>query len=127
MTDRKFKKKLKKIQKKGEQQRKISILENAYAQYYPDKKKKKVSNIMLVITVIAIVGYVIADFVLQYKVGVEVSPTITTCWFAFWSAEIFTLAGIKISKVKNNYDGISYFSGGSMAESDMGSDDGACG
>ena len=43
----------KKSQKKGEQQRKISLLENAYAQYYPDKKKKKVSNIMLVVIVVA--------------------------------------------------------------------------
>lgn len=123
MTDKRFKKKLKKIQKKGEQQRKIALLEKAYAQYYPDKKKKKVSNIMLVITVIAIVGYVIADFVLQYKMGVEISPTITTCWFAFWSAEIFTLAGIKISKVKNNYDGISHISESSQADYS----DGACG
>lgn len=123
MTDKRFKKKLKKIQKKGEQQKKIALLKKAYAQYCPDKKKKKVSNIMLVITVVAIVGYVIADFVLQYKMGVEISPTITTCWFAFWSAEIFTLAGIKISKVKNNYDGMSHISESSQVDYS----DGACG
>lgn len=54
---------------------------------------------MLVVVVIAIVGYVVADFLLQYHTGVEVSPTITTCWFSFWGAEILALAGIKVSKV----------------------------
>ena len=62
-------------------------------------KKKKVSNIMLVIIIIAIVVYTAASFALQYFAGVEISPTLTTAWFAFWGAEIVSLAGIKISKV----------------------------
>ena len=62
-------------------------------------KKKKVSNIMLVIIIIAIVVYTAANFALQYFAGIEVSPTLTTAWFTFWGAEIVALAGIKISKV----------------------------
>lgn len=62
-------------------------------------KKKKISNIMLVIIIIAIVLYTAADFALQYFAGVEASPTLTNAWFAFWGAEIVSLAGIKISKV----------------------------
>ena len=64
-----------------------------------NKNKKKVSNIMLVIIIIAIVLYTAATFLLQYFAGAEVSPTLTTAWFSFWGAEIVALAGIKISKV----------------------------
>ena len=69
-----------------------------------NKTKKKVSNIMLVIIIIAIVAYTIANFWLQYAAGIEVSPTLTTAWFSFWGAEIVALAGIKISKVFNGGD-----------------------
>lgn len=68
------------------------------------KPKKEVSKVMLVFIVIAIVLYTIADFVLQYFTSVEVSPTLTTCWFAFWGTEIVALAVIKTSKVKHQTD-----------------------
>lgn len=66
-----------------------------------NKKKKKVSNIMLVIICTMIILYTIADFVLQYFVQVEVSPTLTTAWFAFWGTELVALAAIKTSKLKH--------------------------
>lgn len=66
-----------------------------------NKKKKKVSNIMLVIICVMIILYTIADFVLQYFVQVEVSPTLTTAWFAFWGTELVALAAIKTTKVKH--------------------------
>jgi cell shape-determining protein MreC len=65
------------------------------------KDKKKVSNIMLVIICIMVILYAAADFALQYFVSVEVSPTLTTAWFAFWGAEIVSLAAIKTSKIKH--------------------------
>ena len=67
-------------------------------------KNKKVSNIMLVIIILAIVLYAAATFALQYAVGVEVSPTLTTCWFSFWGVEIVALAGIKIGKVVSGHN-----------------------
>ena len=67
-------------------------------------QKKKVSNIMLVLIIIAIVLYTAATFVLQYFTQVEISPTLTTAWFAFWTVEIVALAAIKTSKVKHNQD-----------------------
>lgn len=67
-------------------------------------QKKQVSKLMLVFIVIAIVLYTIADFVLQYFTTIEVSPTLTTCWFTFWGTEIVALAIIKTSKVKHGYD-----------------------
>ena len=56
---------------------------------------------MLVIICIMIILYTIADFALQYFTSVEVSPTLTTAWFAFWGTELVALAAIKTSKVKH--------------------------
>ena len=102
MNDKRFQKKLSRIKKRGEQYKLEKALKDEYSAYAPEKKKKKISNIILVIVMIAIIAYAAADFALQYFAGVEVSTTLTTCWFAFWGAEIFALAGIKISKVKNS-------------------------
>lgn len=105
MIDKLFQLKLKRIQKQGERYKKEKEIRDAYAEYIPEHKRRKVSNIMLVISVIAIVAYVIADIMLQRTTGMEISPTITPYWFGFWTFEIFSLAGIKVSKViKNNFD-----------------------
>lgn len=66
--------------------------------------KRKVSNIMLVLICVMIILYTAADFALQYFTGIEVSPTLTTAWFAFWGTEIIALAAIKTSKVKHGQD-----------------------
>lgn len=109
MTDKQFQKKLAKIQKRGERYKQEKELRDKYVDYIPEHKKRKVSNIMLVISVIAIVGYVVASYILQSTVGYELSPTITPYWFAFWTGEIFVLAGIKATKViKSHTDDESY-------------------
>lgn len=69
-----------------------------------NKPKRKVSNIMLVLICVMIVAYTVADFVLQYFTSIEVSPTLTTAWFAFWGTEIIALTAIKTSKVKHGQD-----------------------
>ena len=107
MREKLFQRKLKRIKRRGERYRREYKLKAAYAKYLPERKKRKVSNIMLVVIVVAIVGYVALDFVLQYKTGVEISPTITTCWFVFWTSEVLALMGIKLTKVKSNYDNTS--------------------
>lgn len=68
------------------------------------KQKKKVSNIMLTLIVIAIILYTIANFILQYFTSVEVSPTLTTAWFAFWGVELVNLTFIRTTKVKYGQD-----------------------
>lgn len=68
------------------------------------KQKRKVSNIMLVLICAMIILYTAADFALQYFANVEVSPTLTTAWFTFWTVEIVALAAIKTSKVKHGQD-----------------------
>lgn len=107
MLERIFQKELQWIEKRGERQKQRHEAQLKYAEYYPHREGAKVSNVMLAIIVIMIVGYVIASFVLQYHTSIEMSPTITTCWFAFWTVEIVALAGIRISKVfktKNHDD-----------------------
>lgn len=64
-------------------------------------KLKRVSNIMLIVSVLNIIWYTIVSIILQFKTSIEISSTLTTCWYAFWTGEIFSLAGIKISKVKH--------------------------
>ena len=64
-----------------------------------NNSKKKVSNIMLVVSCTMIILYALANFILQYYTSVEVSPTLTEKWFHFWSAELFLIAGIKVSKI----------------------------
>lgn len=104
MNDKKFQRKMEKIKKQGERYKQEAELRDMYAQYMPEKKQRKVSNIMLVIIVLAIVGYVCANFWLQYHTGVAIDATITGCWFGFWGAEIISLAAIKTSKVKHSAD-----------------------
>ena len=69
-----------------------------------NKPKRKVPNIMLVLICTMIILYTAADFALQYFASVEVSPTLTTAWFAFWTVELVALAAIKTSKVKHGQD-----------------------
>lgn len=99
MNSKRFKRKLHKIKEQGEQYKKIKELEDKYGEYFPEKKRHKVSNIMLAVSIICIVGYAIASLLIQYFTGIEVSSTLTTCWFSFFGCELFLLAGIKTSKV----------------------------
>lgn len=71
-----------------------------------NKKKKsgKTSKILIFIICIMIILYTIATFALQYFTAVEVSPTLTTAWFAFWATELIALASIKNNKIKKEKD-----------------------
>jgi hypothetical protein len=102
MTEKRLQRKLAKIKKNCEQRKQIKELEDYYAEYMPDRKKRKVSNVMLITIVVAIVGYVIASFWLQYRTGLAIDPTITTCWFGFWTVEIIALTTIKNNKTKHS-------------------------
>lgn len=98
MWGKMFERKLKRIEKRGERQKAKQELIDKYAKYYPSKHRK-VSNIMLVVVVTAIVVYVAANYILQYKTGMSMDSTITTAWFSFFTVEIVALTGIKVSKV----------------------------
>lgn len=98
MSDKMFEIKLKMIEKRGERQKAKQEVIQKYAEYYPSSKRK-VSNIMLVVIVSAIIIYTVASFWLTYVTGVSIDSTLTTCFYAFWASEVVALMGIKCSKV----------------------------
>lgn len=98
MFEKLFQKRLKRIEKRGERQKAKQEVIQKCAEYYPSNKRK-VSNVMLVVVVIAITIYTVASFWLTYVTGVSIDSTLTTCFYAFWTSEVVALMGIKCSKV----------------------------
>ena len=101
MFEKLFQKRLKRIEKRGERQKAKQEVIQKYAEYYPSSKRK-VSNVMLVVVVIAIIIYTVASFWLTYVTGVSIDSTLTTCFYAFWTSEVVALMGIKCSKFLRN-------------------------
>lgn len=69
-----------------------------------EKKKRSFADYIVFVSIFMVASFTIAAFVLQFRGMMEVSSTLTTCWFAFWTVEIVALAAIRTSKVKNKYD-----------------------
>ena len=65
------------------------------------RRKKHFSDYIIAAAIAAIVLYTLAAVVLQFCGLTEISATLTTCWFSFWTVEIVALATIKNSKTKN--------------------------
>lgn len=94
-----FQMRLKRIKNRGERWKQEYELKEYYAQYVPERKKRKVSNILLAVVVTSIIIYTIASFWLAYVVRISIDSTLTTCFYTFMGSELFLLAGIKTSKV----------------------------
>lgn len=69
-----------------------------------EKVRMSVSNKALIVSITAVVLYTILSFVLQFTIGIEPSPTLTECWYRFFTAEIFAIASIKVVKVFKDQD-----------------------
>ena len=69
-------------------------------------KKGSFSKLIVALSVLLILAYTVTAFVLQFVCGVEVSSTLTTCFYTFWAVEMLSLAGVKARKVKyeNTYE-----------------------
>ena len=98
-----YKRKLKRIKIKGEQHKREKAVMDAYAEYWPDRKKRKVSNIMLVVIITAIVSYTVAAFWVQYKTGIPMDSTLSTFYrvthlLTFKELNIFSFRINKISR-----------------------------
>ena len=96
-------KRISRIKRRGERQKQIFELQQEYNRYYPSKNGMRVSNIVLIAVIIAIILYTAAALYIQFQTGIEVSSTLTSLWYTFWTAEVLILGGIKISKVITNY------------------------
>ena len=105
MKNKRFQRKLKRLQARGERYKQEYDIKSAYADYVPERKKRKVSNIMLTIAISTIAAYTAANFWLAYKTGLYMDSTLTTCFYTFWGSELLLLAGIKTSKIIKGSDG----------------------
>ena len=62
----------------------------------------KFNKFIVLLCVTSIVLYTIAAILLQRNTSLELSPTLTTCVFAFFGTELIGLAGIRICDSKKN-------------------------
>lgn len=101
-----YESRLKKIKRQGEHHKQEQAIRDLYAEYWPEKKERKVSNVMLVVIIIAIMLYTVAAFWVQYKTGIPMDATLSTLYYAFWGTELVALATIKNHKTKhgNSYE-----------------------
>lgn len=60
----------------------------------------KTSKKIIVFVIIAILTFTSAAICVQVKTGMELSPTLITCFYAFCTGELWMLASIKKSKLK---------------------------
>ena len=67
------------------------------------KKKKSMSKWIVPFVIISIFGFTGVAIWLQFIIGMELSPTLITCFFGFCTTELLALASIKKAKI-NMYD-----------------------
>ena len=65
------------------------------------RRKKHFSDYIVAAAITAAALYTVAAVTLQFCGFMEISSTLTTCWFSFWTVEIVALAAIKGGKVKH--------------------------
>lgn len=99
-----FNLRMKLIRQKGERYKREKRIRDAYAEYWPDRKKRKTANIVLAVVIVVILIYTIANFWLVYVRGVSIDPTLTTCFYTFFGSELLFTAGIKCAKVFKGND-----------------------
>lgn len=68
--------------------------------YLPFHIKPKFNKVIVSLSIVAIISYTIAAILLQKYIVMELSPTLTTCVYAFFGTELLGLAGIKIYDTK---------------------------
>lgn len=73
---------------------------SAYRRKKPIRKKRHFANYIVFASIFAVTVFTVAAFVLQFKGLMEISATLTGCWFGFWTVEIVALASIRNRKIK---------------------------
>jgi hypothetical protein len=72
------------------------------------KAHSRTSKLIIMFVIISLFSYTAAAIWLQLKIGVEISPTLTTCFYAFCTGELWLLASIKKSKIANGQKSRAY-------------------
>jgi hypothetical protein len=64
------------------------------------KKKIKTSAWVIPFVIFSLFSFTGVAIYVQIRTGIELSPTLITCFFAFCTGELWMLASIKKSKIK---------------------------
>ena len=108
ISEKEFDSKMKKIKAKNQSKERALALKNEKKKYrHLIIPKIKTSNKVLMAAIIAVILFSATCLYIQYNTGIEVSSTLITLWYSFWTVEIVSLAGIKISKVFKDYQSLS--------------------
>lgn len=83
-------------QKRNERKIKYEIIKMSL----PFQITLKFNKLIVLLSIVAIITYTIAAILLQKYTMMELSPTLTTCVYAFFGTELIGLAGIKICDTK---------------------------
>jgi hypothetical protein len=74
------------------------------ASFHHSKTSKKI----IIFVIASIFVYTSLSMLIQFKTGLEISPTLTTCYFGFCTGELWMLASIKKSKLKTGQKDTEY-------------------
>ena len=72
------------------------------------KSHSRTSKVIIAFVIVSLFTYTAAAIWLQLKIGIEISPTLTTCFFAFCTGELWLLANIKKTKINNGQKARAY-------------------
>jgi len=92
------------MSKKGGDSLGIKIVRTSKKRTKP-KKKRHFADYIVFLSIIAVTVFTVAAFILQFKGLMEISATLTGCWFGFWTVEIIALASIRNQKTKHKKEG----------------------
>ena len=67
---------------------------------FPFHFKPKFNKLIVTLSIVTIISYTVSAILLQKYIMMELSPTLTTCVYAFFGTELIGLAGIKICDTK---------------------------
>lgn len=82
--------------KRNERKLKYEIIKT----YLPFQIMLKFNKLIVISSIAVIIAYTIAAIFVQLYTQMELSPTLTTCVYAFFGTELLGLAGIKICDTK---------------------------
>lgn len=110
MTQRQHERNIQRLQKKKEiaemKRDEWRLKKDIISLYMPFHLNIKFSKIIVLFCIVAIVTYTFAAIYIQKYTAIEISPTLTTCVYAFFGTELISMAGIKMvgTKFSNSTD-----------------------
>lgn len=94
---------------------------NIFRQYLPHFHFQ-FNKFIVIFSITVIIAYTIVSILLQKYMMMEISPTLTTCIFAFFGTELIGLAGIKCFDTKYSSTDIDYINVNADADNNKTSD-----